>query len=369
MELIPRGKKGIYHTNFTAPNGKRIRVSTQTSDKVAAQEFLDRLKAQCWRESKLGEKPEKSWQEAVCRYVDELPNGASETTLHHIRNLDDFLNGKMLSEIDSTLVSQIASERLQQPNKNHKYGEIPSVSRVTVNHSLTFVKAVLNAAKRRGWIDNVPRIEKLKISKKEQMRVDWLTRDEAKRLLDELPIHLENMARFTLLTGLRESNVCGLRWEWVDLRQCFVVIPSTSSKSGKHIHIPLNSIAIELLNSLKNDHPVYVFTYRGKPIKKANCAAWKKALDRAGIRPYIAPGKLAKTSIMKRYPTMPLDMYSHPNFRWHDLRHTWASWHVQEGTPLAVLQQLGGWASYEMVLRYAHLAPTHIAQFADSVSI
>ncbi len=65
----------------------------------------------------------------------------------------------------------------------------------------------------------------------------------------------------------------------------------------------------------------------------AAAAAWYKAMKRAGIE----------------------------NFRWHDLRHTWASWHVQSGTPLHVLQELGGWASYAMVQRYAHLAADHLA--------
>ena len=54
------------------------------------------------------------------------------------------------------------------------------------------------------------------------------------------------------------------------------------------------------------------------------------------------------------------------DFRWHDLRHTWASWHVQNGTPLEVLMQLGGWNSYEMVLRYAHLSQSHIACYAQN---
>ena len=53
--------------------------------------------------------------------------------------------------------------------------------------------------------------------------------------------------------------------------------------------------------------------------------------------------------------------------RWHDLRHTWASWHVQRGTPLHALQELGGWESVEMVRRYAHLAPTHLAPYANAV--
>ena len=53
------------------------------------------------------------------------------------------------------------------------------------------------------------------------------------------------------------------------------------------------------------------------------------------------------------------------DFRWHDLRHTWASWHVQNGTPLFALQELGGWASAEMVRRYAHLAADHLAPYAE----
>jgi hypothetical protein len=53
------------------------------------------------------------------------------------------------------------------------------------------------------------------------------------------------------------------------------------------------------------------------------------------------------------------------NFRWHDFRHTWASWHVQNGTPLFALQQLGGWDSAEMVRRYAHLSADHLTPYAD----
>jgi len=56
-------------------------------------------------------------------------------------------------------------------------------------------------------------------------------------------------------------------------------------------------------------------------------------------------------------------------FDWHSLRHTWASWHVQNGTPLAVLMQLGGRASYAMVLRYAHLAPSHLAAYAENARV
>ncbi|CAJ2750971.1 integrase [Burkholderia pseudomallei] len=55
------------------------------------------------------------------------------------------------------------------------------------------------------------------------------------------------------------------------------------------------------------------------------------------------------------------------DFHWYDLRHTWASWHVQHGTPLMVLKELGGWETIAMVQKYAHLAPSHLAQHADTV--
>jgi integrase len=73
-----------------------------------------------------------------------------------------------------------------------------------------------------------------------------------------------------------------------------------------------------------------VFSYKGKPIRQVSTKAWYAALERAGIT----------------------------DFRWHDLRHTWASWHVQNGTPLHALQGLGGWDSPEMVRRDAHFRPS-----------
>jgi len=55
------------------------------------------------------------------------------------------------------------------------------------------------------------------------------------------------------------------------------------------------------------------------------------------------------------------------NLRFHDLRHTWASWLVQAGVPLSVLQEMGGWESIEMVLQYVHLAPDHLAEHAKQI--
>ncbi len=56
------------------------------------------------------------------------------------------------------------------------------------------------------------------------------------------------------------------------------------------------------------------------------------------------------------------------NFRWHDLRHTWASWHVQAGTPLYVWQELAGWQTVDMVKVFAHLTVQHLAANMDKAA-
>lgn len=98
--------------------------------------------------------------------------------------------------------------------------------------------------------------------------------------------------------------------------------------------------AMAVLDARLGTHPEFVFSYKNNPIQQCNTRAWTNALNRAGIE----------------------------NFRWHDLRHTWASWHVQNGTSLLELQQLGGWSSFEMVLRYAHLSGDHLRQAANRIS-
>lgn len=186
------------------------------------------------------------------------------------------------------------------------------------------------------WIDTIPAI---KLYKEPRKRVRWLQQHEALRLLAELPRHLCLMARFSLATGLRQSNVSYLRWDQVDLERGFAWIHPDQSKSGKAISVPLNRGAIAVLHDVAGEHDEYCFVYQGNPVERTSTKAWKAALERAGIE----------------------------NFRWHDLRHTWASWHVQSGTSLQELQELGGWASYEIVLRYAHLAGQHLKRVAHNV--
>ncbi len=157
--------------------------------------------------------------------------------------------------------------------------------------------------------------------------------------MSELPPHLAAMMQFTLATGLRESNVTQLEWSQVDMKKQCAWIHADQVKTNKSIAVPLNTDAMRVIRQQIGKNETFVFTYKGEPVTRANNHAWQKALKRAGIE----------------------------DFRWHDLRHTWASWHVQNGTPLHALQELGGWSSADMVRRYAHLSQQHLAGYADNV--
>jgi integrase len=328
MPIKIRDESGIWWLDFRDPNGKRIRQSCGTTDKKQAQEYHDKLKAELWRVGKLNERPRYTWQEAVVKYVGENQNQRSmKTTKENLRYLDQFLSNKRLDEISKKLIESIKQQKIAS-----------GVSVATVNRMLTVLRAILNAAKHWDWIDSPPTI---KLLSDNTQRIRWLTRNEATALLNELPEHLKAMVMFALSTGLRETNITGLQWSQVDMVRKCAWIHADQAKGKKAIAVPLNDDAVTVIKSQMGKHLTHVFTYKDRAMHRANNAAWRKALKRAGIN----------------------------DFRFHDLRHTWASWHVQNGTPLHVLKELGGWADMSMVLRYAHLSSEHLQHYANNASL
>ncbi len=181
----------------------------------------------------------------------------------------------------------------------------------------------------------------VRLLKEPTRRIRFLTQDQAAALLRELPEHLKDIAAFALATGLRAANITGLTWEQVDLPRKQAWVHPDQAKARRAIPVPFNEAALEVVARQQGKHRVHVFTYEGNQVKQVSTRAWYKALKRAGIEA----------------------------FRFHDLRHTWASWHVQNGTPLHVLQELGGWETPSMVRRYAHLASDHLAAYAGKVEL
>jgi integrase len=142
---------------------------------------------------------------------------------------------------------------------------------------------------------------------------------------------------------MREGELFGLPPRQVQLAQRTAWVAHDDAKSGRGRTVPLNDDAMEILNRRMKTAAKLVFT-RGDGLTKR--------IDQNDRRDFERACKAVDIE----------------DFHWHDLRHTWASWHVQRGTPLMVLKELGGWETIEMVQKYAHLAPSHIASHAETVT-
>jgi integrase len=165
------------------------------------------------------------------------------------------------------------------------------------------------------------------------------------------------MAQFAIETGLRQANVLGLTWSRVDLARKLVWVEAEDTKGDAAIAIPLSTGALHVLESVQGIHDVFVFTFRGKPIKEVK-TAFQAACIRAGV------GRVGLLPFQDQGATGS----EYTGFTWHGFRHTWATWHVQNGTPLDVLQKLGGWSDLRMVMNYAHHSAGHLQQFADNAT-
>jgi integrase len=212
------------------------------------------------------------------------------------------------------------------------------VKKSTVNRTLSALSGLFTLAHEKKWVESVPHFPWA--SEKGNRRTQRLSRDDVVRLIGELPMHLALMLSFSLLTGVRENNILGLKWGQVD-REAGVIRYEEHDMKGGRIHIvPITPDLGALLDLCGNDP--YVFTYNGKPITRVSNHGWYKALKRAGLE----------------------------GVTFHEAtRHTWASWHAMSGTPLQVLKELGGWKDTRSVERYTHLAPEFLAKYASNAKM
>lgn len=342
MGLYKRSDSDLWWYDITI-NGRRVRASTGTADRKQATEIHDKIKADSWRITRLGEKPVYSWRQAVVRYLKESEGlNRVKDDLPHLRWLDKVLGGKNLCDIDRDLLDMVATERAKPYEETHYNKQGVATKTVTVTVKATTVRRtldrlmfVLKQAREWGWIDTLPPKPKVKGKARTGLEI---RPQQYQALLDVLPSHLKNLCEFSIETGLRQANALRLQWDWVFAAQRMVVIPASHFKQGRAHGLPLSKRALEILSEQHGKHSEFVFTYRGKPMRQIQSKTWKKYLNMAGIE----------------------------HARWHDLRHTWASQKVQAGVPLRAVQEMAGWSSLRMVERYSHLQVEHLLEYADA---
>ena len=290
MRIYQRGGAGIWYASFKGPDGKRTRLSSGTSDKIAAEEWAAKIAHDAWRTHKLGDAPAITWDEAVLQWLNE--HGQSrrsiETIKTRLRWLTKHLRGVLVRDINREKVRQIKQMRLAEPITAGGHQLQRRCTPATCNRTLAELAKILHYCEANEWILRAPAID---MCDEDDEDPRWITQEEATRLLAELPPHLASMARFALATGLRTANVTGLRWRQVDLERGAAWVASSDAKAKQAIAVPLNEQAIRVLEEQAGRHKEWVFVYQGhqKSAKldrvhgSLSTKAWHKACARAGI--------------------------------------------------------------------------------------
>ncbi|WET09421.1 site-specific integrase [Pseudomonas sp. D3] len=277
-----------------------------------------------------------------------------EKTQHTLSNNFDPIMAQRLDAITGRDLEQIRTGWMQASNKAS-----------TVNRKMGSISGVFSRAVEWEYIDTHPlaKLKQLKVDSKGVIR--YLAADETKRLRDaldarqdemrteresantwrtdrhreplpsllQLPFtdHLKPMVLVSLNTGMRRGELFDLKWSAVNFDTKTITVAGATTKTSDTRHIPMNKETIDVLEAWKKQvsKSPYVFPGQGGGRFEDVKSAWLKLLERAQI----------------------------DGFRWHDMRHDFASRLVMAGVPLNTVRDLLGHADIKMTLRYAHLAP------------
>ncbi|MEX2488403.1 MAG: site-specific integrase [Pseudomonadales bacterium] len=277
-----RNRNGIWHIDKQIL-GVKVQESTGTSNYQEAERILAR-KIECIRQAKIfGVRPQRTLREAATRYLEENMHLARiGDTAWHLRLLDPYIGELPLRRVHGgTLKPFIEARRAQ------------GVKTKTINLALSVVRRILNLSARLWrdddsgltWLETAPLIQLLPVTDaREPYPLSW---QEQTVLFQQLPDHLAKMCLFKVNTGCREREICRLRWDWEykipELKTSVFIIPAENVKNREERVVILNRVAKSVVEGQRGKHPDYVFTYRGRVVRKMYNSAWKRARKDAGL--------------------------------------------------------------------------------------
>src|SRR6202142_2206423 len=353
--LTKRG--GIWHIDKQF-RGARICESTVTSDIRQAEEYLAK-RIVALRETRLyGARELRSFRSAATKYLQDYnyKKRIKDDALH-LKQLDPFIGSLELKQVHMGSLQAFIAKRRQD-----------GVKTKTLNYALGVVRRVLNLAASEWmdeqgmtWLATAPKIKLLPVT---DARSPYpLTDEEQALLFQELPDHLARMALFKVNTGLREQEVCRLKWDWEvkvpELETSVFVIPGERVKNGEERLVVLNRVAKSVIERMRGLHPVHVFVHartkdgEPRPVTKINNTAWKAARERAADEWQQRHGEPAPEGFRR--------------VRVHDLKHTFGRRLRAAGVSFEDRQDLLGHKSGRITTHYSQAELTSLIDAADRV--
>lgn len=326
---------------WALPNGKIVkrRFPTKTLALLARESARTKI-----LENRYLDKKEIKWtpfEEAVQRFLDHSEANVGSSLLRDDRRLvkrwlaSPLFAGKTLDQINTSDIERYKQARIRDISRSSNRKVATPVSKRLVDFEIGRLKRLFHLCLDWDLCDKNP-AAKVKLFRADVNRVRYLLDDEEARLLEQAGTKLAQVIRFALNTGMRKGEILGLRWHEVDQLKRIVTIPGTKAKGKRDRHIPLNNGAIAVLSeiprSISRDGLVFINDAGGRHMNLHY--AWRQAVVAARIE----------------------------DFRFHDLRHTFASRLVSAGVDLAAIRDLLGHQDFKMTLRYAHLAPSRLTE-------
>jgi integrase len=222
----------------------------------------------------------------------------------------------------------------------------------TAQYAAAVLRHALNKAVERGYLQVNP-VSKIKVPRKDNRRTRFLTKEEAAKLLDELKKRSQRvyeMAFLSLNTGMRFGEIANLTWQDIDFDNGIIYIKDPKNRTGRVAYMT-EGVKELLLNKKKNSNSNnnFIFYTQDNNKKKSIPGSFDRAVQRLGLNNGI---------------TDPRDKVV-----FHTLRHTFASWLVQAGTPLYTVKELLGHKSIAMTERYSHLAENTMREAIKNIEI
>jgi integrase len=307
--------------------GRKIQKSLQTVDRALAKKIEAKIRTEIiegsYFDKLIGSK--KTFKDMAERFMKEYaPKVSSSMQTSYTTSLNHFNPFFGETNLLSITPKVISSYKVLRKEEGAKQG--------TINRELAMLsKAFSLAVKEWEWLKENP-VSKVQREKEDNQRDRWLKKDEEGRLLGKSPEWLREIISFALNTGLRQDELLSLEWSRVSLFRKTILIQKT--KNGKPKTLPLNKIALDVLNqrsnvkSIKND--LVFFGRNGKKIYSNNLRqSFYTVLRKVGIE----------------------------DFRFHDLRHSFATRLAQAGVDIYKISKLLGHQDIKMTQRYAHHCP------------
>lgn len=234
-----------------------------------------------------------------------------------LKNLKPFFKDQLLQGIGPEDIERYKAKRGAE------------VSAATINREVSFLKTLFNKAVEWGRLEMSPAL-KVKKLREPNYKERILTQDEAGILLDMASPQVKPVLVLALNTGMRRGEILGLRWENIDFHKGFIFIED--SKNGRSRNVPMNGLVFGTLKKLPRRSEFVFFNAETRSHIKDVKTAFKGACRRSKIK----------------------------GLRFHDLRHTSASWMVEGGVDLVTVSKILGHSSIQMTMRYAHPTPENM---------